>query len=94
MTPILLLLLLLLLYCPCCSLPLSEEILSCHEEIEELLGDYLMDFASLERRLANLKNQLDSSEDLVRLHISYSALGLSALCAYSSSFFVCFVDVL
>jgi hypothetical protein len=45
--------------------PLSREILSAHEEIEELLEAYLMDCNALSSKLAYLLVTMQNAEDLV-----------------------------
>ena len=49
-----------------CSVPLRREILSSHEEIEELLESHLMDCNSLAEKLAYLMVTMQNAEDLVR----------------------------
>ena len=53
-------------------MPLSNEILSSHEEMELLLESYLMDYNYLESKLEYLKNQIVSSEALVLLRLDTS----------------------
>jgi C4-dicarboxylate-specific signal transduction histidine kinase len=45
--------------------PLIPEIVSRHDEIEELVESYLMDFASLESKIDYVRSQIQSSEELV-----------------------------
>ena len=49
--------------------PLSPNILGTHEEIEELLENYLNDYNSIESKLMYLKQQMQSAEELVSLRL-------------------------
>ncbi len=52
--------------------PLGTEILSKHDDIEELIESYLIDFASLESKIDFVKAQILSSEELVSLRLDTS----------------------
>jgi Mg2+ and Co2+ transporter CorA len=52
--------------------PLVPEILVCHEDIEELLETFLMDYNSLESKLEHLRVQIQSAEELVSLRLDTS----------------------
>lgn len=47
--------------------PLVAEILSRHDEVEELLESYLVDFSSLESKVELTRSQIENAEDLVSL---------------------------
>jgi len=49
--------------------PLSKDLLGTHEEIEELLENYLNDYKSVEAKLEYLKAQMQSAEELVSLRL-------------------------
>jgi len=49
--------------------PLTKELLGTHEEIEELLENYLNDYKSVEAKLEYLKAQMQSAEELVSLRL-------------------------
>ena len=49
--------------------PLSPSILGTHEEMEELLENYLNDYNSIESKLLYLKQQMQSAEELVSLRL-------------------------
>ncbi len=49
--------------------PLEDEILGTHEEVEELIENYLNDYHSLEGKLEYLKAQMQSAEELVSLRL-------------------------
>jgi Mg2+ and Co2+ transporter CorA len=51
------------------SFPLSKDILSAHEEIEELLESHLMDCNSLGEKLAYLMVTMQNAEDLMSLKL-------------------------
>jgi len=52
--------------------PLSVEILSQHEEVEELLQSFVMDYNSLAASLEVLREQIQNAEDLVSLRLDTS----------------------
>lgn len=56
------------LYC----LPLVDEILNSHEQIEVLLESYLIDYNTLESKLKFLQAQLHSAEESVLLRLDTS----------------------
>ncbi len=45
--------------------PLAAEILSKHDEIEELLESYLLDFNALAANIEYARSQIQSAEELV-----------------------------
>jgi hypothetical protein len=47
------------------SFPLVPEILSKHDEMEELLESYLIDFNALESKMELTRNQIQNAEELV-----------------------------
>lgn len=49
--------------------PLSSEVLGKHEEIEELLENYLNDYNSIESKLLYQKQQMQSAEELLRIRL-------------------------
>lgn len=49
--------------------PLSSEILGLHEEIEELLENYLNDYNGIESKLFYQKQQMQSAEELLRIRL-------------------------
>jgi magnesium transporter len=54
------------------NLPLSQEILSYHEEMEIIMESYIMDYNSLQSKLDYLKSQMQSAEELVMLRLDTS----------------------
>lgn len=52
--------------------PLVPEILSTHDEIEELVESYLIDFNSLELKISFVRTQIQSAEELVSLRLDTS----------------------
>lgn len=54
------------------SIPLSPDILGSHEEVEELLQTYAMDYDSLSTKLKFLKEKIENAEDLVSLRLDTS----------------------
>eukprot|EP01042_Synura_sphagnicola_P004810 gene4810-6123_t len=52
--------------------PLSPEVLAAHEEVEEMLQSYVMDFNSLYGKLDSLRSQIQTSQDLVLLRLDTS----------------------
>lgn len=55
-----------------CSYPLVSEIVSKHDEIEELLESYLLDFNALSSKIDNARSQIQSAEELVSLRLDTS----------------------
>ena len=49
--------------------PLVKELVGTHEEVEELLENYLNDYKSIEAKLEYLKAQMQSAEELVSLRL-------------------------
>lgn len=47
--------------------PLHSDILNTHDEIEELLESYLIDFSALEMKMLYMKSQIQSAEELVSM---------------------------
>lgn len=54
------------------NLPLSEEILNVHGDIELLLEGYVMDYTNLESKIESLRSQMFSTEELVLLRLDTS----------------------
>eukprot|EP01035_Chromulina_nebulosa_P018929 gene18929-24736_t len=54
------------------NLPLSNEILSSHEEMEVLLESYLMDYNSIESKVTFLQSQILNAEESVLLRLDTS----------------------
>lgn len=52
--------------------PLVPEILSSHDEIEELIESYLIDFNTLELKVGFIRSQIQSAEELVSLRLDTS----------------------
>lgn len=53
-------------------LPLVSEILSRHDDIEELIESYLIDFNALELKAGYIRSQIQSAEELVSLRLDTS----------------------
>ena len=54
------------------DLPLSQEIICYHEEMEIIFESYIMDYNSLQSKLEYLKSQMQSAEELVMLRLDTS----------------------
>ena len=44
-----------------CRSPLSPEVLAAHEEVEEMLQSYVMDFNSVRGKLESLRSQIQTT---------------------------------
>eukprot|EP01035_Chromulina_nebulosa_P021342 gene21342-27651_t len=53
-------------------MPLVNEFLNSHEDIEALLESYLMDYNSLESKIESLIVQIQSAEELILLRLDTS----------------------
>eukprot|EP01035_Chromulina_nebulosa_P022382 gene22382-28978_t len=53
-------------------MPLANEFLNSHEDIEELLESYLMDYNLLESKIESLIVQIQSAEELIMLRLDTS----------------------
>ena len=73
------------------SFPLVPEILSKHDEMEELLESYLIDFNALESKIELTRNQIQNAEELVSCAFFKFGLGCNyfGTCTGFSSLFGC-----
>jgi len=58
-------------------LPLSDAILSQHEEVEELLQAYFTEYNSMSSKLEDIKNQIQNAEDLVSNSANFPIIHLN-----------------